>query len=123
VFAYDLNEPDVLDRLLKLAKRGSVRIILDNAALHTSTATKKAPEDEFQKMFDAAAKAPAEMLRGKFARYSHDKVFIVYKGKSAIMLGLGRQEGDGRGRQHAEIGHERALGRQSGRECGLQHRS
>ena len=34
MFAYDLNEPDVLDLLLKLAAKGRVRLILDNAALH-----------------------------------------------------------------------------------------
>ena len=36
VFAYDLNEPDLMGILLKLAKQGRVRIILDNAALHHS---------------------------------------------------------------------------------------
>lgn len=83
VFAYDLNEPDVVQRLLKLAKRGSLRIILDNAPLHTSTAKKKSPEDIFEKMFNDAAKAPSAILRGHFQRYSHDKVFIVSKGGKA----------------------------------------
>jgi hypothetical protein len=82
VFAYDLNEPDVIQRLLKLAKRGSVRVILDNAALHHNT-SKPEPEDQFEKMFTAAAKAPAVILRGHFQRYSHDKVFIVSKGGKA----------------------------------------
>jgi hypothetical protein len=36
VFAYDLNEPDVMKSLLKLAAGGRVRIILDNAPLHHS---------------------------------------------------------------------------------------
>ncbi|HTA88702.1 MAG TPA: phospholipase D-like domain-containing protein [Polyangiaceae bacterium] len=76
VFAYDLNEPSVLDSLLKLAKLGRVRIILDNATLHHST-SKPTPEDQFEKLFNAAAKSPAAMLRGKFGRYSHDKVVIV----------------------------------------------
>jgi phosphatidylserine/phosphatidylglycerophosphate/cardiolipin synthase-like enzyme len=83
VFAYDLNEPDVIKRLLKLARRGSLRIILDNASLHKSTAKKKAPEDEFEKMFNAAKKGQSAILRGHFQRYSHDKVFIVSKGKTA----------------------------------------
>jgi len=81
VFAYDLNEPDVMDILLKLAKQGRVRIILDNAALHHASKPKKAakkatkatkaakpkkpkgppPEDQFEKLFEKAAKAPAEM--------------------------------------------------------------
>jgi hypothetical protein len=80
VFAYDLNEPSVLDALLKLAKQGRVRVILDNATLHHSTKA-PTPEDQFEKLFNAAAKQPAAILRGKFGRYSHDKVMIV-KSKS-----------------------------------------
>ena len=78
VFAYDLNEPGIVDRLLKLARQGRVRIILDNAALHHST-KKPTPEDQFEKLFAKAAGKKKLMLRGKFGRYSHDKVIIVYK--------------------------------------------
>ncbi|MGA3263151.1 MAG: phospholipase D-like domain-containing protein [Terracidiphilus sp.] len=76
MFAYDLNEPDILNILFKLAGQGRIRIILDNAALHHSTA-KPTPEDQFTTLFTKAAKAPAAILRGHFGRYSHDKVFIV----------------------------------------------
>ena len=88
MFAYDLNEPDVVSRLIKLAKRGAARVILDNAALHHNT-TKPTPEDQFEKLFKAAAKAPADVLRGHFQRYSHDKIFIVSKGGKArkVMTG------------------------------------
>lgn len=94
VFAYDLNEPDLVDILLKLAKQGRIRIILDNAALHhqgkpraKSSATakksskpKKPPlEDDFEKAFVKAAGNKQLLKRGKFKRYAHDKVFIVYK--------------------------------------------
>ena len=82
VFAYDLNEPDIVQRLLTLAKRGSVRIILDNAALHHDK-TKPKPEDQFETLFTAAAKSPSQILRGHFTRYAHDKVFIVSKGGKA----------------------------------------
>lgn len=41
VFAYDLNEPDLIARLLKLAKQGRIRMILDNAALHHDTSAPK----------------------------------------------------------------------------------
>jgi phosphatidylserine/phosphatidylglycerophosphate/cardiolipin synthase-like enzyme len=75
VFAYDLNEPNVIDALIGLAKQGRVRVILDNAALHHGTPAK--PEDQFEKLFRQAAKPPADVLRGKFGRYSHDKVFVV----------------------------------------------
>jgi hypothetical protein len=76
VFAYDLNEPDLMKVLLELAKQGRIRMILDNAALHHSVKDPK-PEDQFEKLFVAAAKAPAAIKRGKFGRYAHDKVFVV----------------------------------------------
>src|SRR5262249_46207353 len=98
VFAYDLNEPDMVQILLKLAKQGRIRIILDNAALHhqgkprakSSAATakktkkpskpKKPPlEDAFERAFVKAAGKRQLLKRGKFKRYAHDKVFIVYK--------------------------------------------
>ena len=76
VFAYDLNEPDVLKILLELARQGRVRIILDNAALHHSTSN-PTPEDQFETLFVQAAKPPAAIKRGKFGRYAHDKILIV----------------------------------------------
>lgn len=95
VFAYDLNEPDLVDTLLKLGKQGRIRIILDNAALHhqgkskpkaSSSSTKKSKkpkkpplEDAFEKVFVKAAGKKKLLIRGKFGRYAHDKVFIVYK--------------------------------------------
>jgi len=76
VFAYDLNEPDVVGILLKLARLGRIRVILDNASLHHNKAG-TTPEDQFQKLFEKTAKTPASILRGKFGRYAHDKVFVV----------------------------------------------
>jgi phosphatidylserine/phosphatidylglycerophosphate/cardiolipin synthase-like enzyme len=76
MFAYDLNEPDIIEILLKLAAQGRVRIILDSAALHHSK-TKPKPEDQFEKLFRKAKKGKSAILRGKFSRYAHDKVFIV----------------------------------------------
>jgi phosphatidylserine/phosphatidylglycerophosphate/cardiolipin synthase-like enzyme len=78
VFAYDLNEPDLIDRLLKLARKGRIRMILDNAKLHHDTA-KPTPEDQFEKLFVKAAGNKKLLLRGKFGRYAHDKVMIVYR--------------------------------------------
>lgn len=78
VFAYDLNEPDLIARLLKLAKQGRIRMILDNAALHHDTSAPK-PEDKFEKQFNAAAGKKTLLLRGKFGRYAHNKVFVVYR--------------------------------------------
>ena len=93
VFAYDLNEPDILNVLLTLGKAGRVRIILDNAQLHVTHKDSKtgktivAPEDTFTALFNKQAKAPAEIVRGSFARYSHDKVLIISKqGKATQVL-------------------------------------
>lgn len=76
MLAYDLNEPDMLRRLLELAGQGRVRILLDDAALHHSTKEPK-PEDEFETLFRAQARQPADIHRGHFGRYAHDKVLIV----------------------------------------------
>ncbi|HZY12146.1 MAG TPA: phospholipase D-like domain-containing protein [Beijerinckiaceae bacterium] len=89
IFAYDLNEPDLINILLKLAKQGRIRIILDNAPLHATRKGQKAKsgkakgptwEDKFTAAFKKAAKNNAEILRAHFQRYSHDKVFVVSKG-------------------------------------------
>jgi hypothetical protein len=81
VFAYDLNEPDVITSLLELGTRGKARIILDNADLHHDPSD-PTPEDQFAEMFTARA-GPDKLLRGRFGRYAHDKVFVVYQGDKA----------------------------------------
>jgi hypothetical protein len=88
VFAYDFNEPDVLNIMLQLGKAGRARIILDNASLHvTNPKTHKAsPEDQFTAQFQQQAKAPAAIVRGCFGRFSHDKIFIVKKGGAATRV-------------------------------------
>lgn len=85
VFAYDLNEPDLMTAFLKLAKQGRIRVILDNAPLHHDTKAPK-PEDQFEKLFIKAAKKPADILRGKFGRFAHDKELIVSEGKKAVKV-------------------------------------
>ncbi len=87
VFAYDLNEPDVVTGFLTLAGQGRIRIILDSAQLHIThqetnmktgvTKTVVPLEDEFAQAFAKAAKDPAALKRGCFDRFSHDKIFIV----------------------------------------------
>jgi hypothetical protein len=78
VFAYDLNEPDVVSRLLAIGEAGRARIILDNAALHHDDHKPK-PEDEFEALFADKAGA-GNIKRGHFGRYAHDKVFVVSRG-------------------------------------------
>lgn len=58
VFAYDLNEPDVVTILLQLAAQGRVRVILDDASLHVGTAAKPTSEDQFTTAFQKQAKKP-----------------------------------------------------------------
>ncbi|USI73662.1 phospholipase D-like domain-containing protein [Sphingomonas morindae] len=78
IFAYDLNEPDLVSALLDLGAKGRVRIILDDAALHHDKNGSK-PEDQFAALF--AARAGDERIkRGHFGRYAHDKVFILARG-------------------------------------------
>jgi len=97
MFAYDLNEPDLLPLLLTLAKEGRIRLILDNASLHHAGSAQKAAapkagakpkktkvpaEDQFEALFTGQATGAAAIKRGKFDRFSHDKIFIVKTGKT-----------------------------------------
>jgi hypothetical protein len=88
VFAYDFNEPDIATILLKLAAQGRVRVILDNASLHVTQKGKpKTAEDQFTDLFNQQKKAPSEIIRGAFDRFSHDKIFIVSRtGAGAIQV-------------------------------------
>lgn len=82
MFAYDLNEPDIVTILLELAAQGRISIILDNSSEHHNAAN-SLPEDQFTTLFNQQAKAPAAIERGCFDRYSHDKILIVSKSGSA----------------------------------------
>lgn len=85
VFAYDLDEPDVVGGFLKLAAEGRIRIILDSAQLHVThvdSKTKKTVvplEDTFTAAFQKQKTGNSAIVRGCFDRYSHDKIFIVSK--------------------------------------------
>ena len=77
MFAYDLNEPDLITILLELAEQGRVRIILDNASLHHRR-RRRSPRTSSRALFrERARRARAEIQRGQFGRYAHDKVMIV----------------------------------------------
>jgi len=97
MFAYDLNEPDLLPLLLTLAKDGRIRLILDNAPLHHAATSKEATaqkggakpnktkvpaEDQFEQLFRGQATGAAAIKRGKFDRFSHDKILIVKVGQT-----------------------------------------
>ena len=72
VFAYDLDEPDIVAAICRLGKQGRLKAILDNAPLHTKA---RAPEITAAKMIIAAAGA-ANVRQGHFQRFQHNKVFI-----------------------------------------------
>lgn len=76
VFAYDLNEPDFVTKLLAIAKDGRLRVILDDAALHHDDAGSK-PEDQFEAEFRKVETGKSGIARAKFGRYAHDKVLLV----------------------------------------------
>jgi phosphatidylserine/phosphatidylglycerophosphate/cardiolipin synthase-like enzyme len=79
VFAYDLDEPDVIAAICRLGKAGRLRAILDNAPLHSKVDPKSKdgppPEIKAAQMIIAAAGA-AKVKQGHFARFQHNKVFI-----------------------------------------------
>jgi hypothetical protein len=85
VFAYDLNEPDVVELLLQLAAKGKLRIILDNAGLHHNMKAPKA-EDAFEVAFNKRKKGKSEIIRSHFTTFAHDKVMIVRRGNNALKV-------------------------------------
>lgn len=97
MFTYDFNEPQIAKLSLELAAKGKARIISDNYI--TRSKDKKtgkvkeaghglpdAPETEFATLFNKKKKAPSDMVRGKFARYQHNKVIIVKKNGKPIKV-------------------------------------
>jgi hypothetical protein len=78
VFAYDLDEPDIIAAICRMGKQGRLRAVLDNADLHSKPDKKTGVlpvEVDAAKMIIAAAGAD-NVRQGKFARYQHNKVFI-----------------------------------------------
>ena len=99
VFAYDLNEPDLVTAFLTLAAQGRIRIILDSAQLHIThqeknkktgvTKTVVPLEEDFAQAFAKTAKDTTALKRGCFDRFSHDKIFIVSRNgvASSVLTG------------------------------------
>ncbi len=77
VFAYDLDEPDVVAAICRIGKEGRLRAILDDAPLHSKAGKSGAmpPEIKAAKMIIAAA-GKAKVRQGHFSRFQHNKVFI-----------------------------------------------
>ena len=85
VFAYDLNEPDIVTRLQRLARAKRVRLILDDAALHHGGDGSKA-EDQVEVLFGTIPGGADLIKRGHFTRYAHDKVFVLREQGEALRV-------------------------------------
>jgi len=83
VFAYDFDEPTMGKLCLDLARKGKIRVILDNSSSH---ATDEASETDFEKRFNEAKSGTAQMVRGKFSRFAHDKVIIVKENNKPVKV-------------------------------------
>ncbi|MBV9969686.1 MAG: hypothetical protein JO228_06860, partial [Xanthobacteraceae bacterium] len=71
VFAYDLDEPDVVAAICELGREKRLRAVLDNAKLHTGNA----PEVRAAALIQQAA-GDDHVVQGHFSRFQHNKVFI-----------------------------------------------
>ena len=71
VFAYDLDEPDVISAICEFGREKRVRAVLDNAKLHTGNAV----EVRAAELIKQAA-GEDHVVQGHFSRFQHNKVFI-----------------------------------------------
>jgi phosphatidylserine/phosphatidylglycerophosphate/cardiolipin synthase-like enzyme len=86
VFAYDLDDPEIIKALCKAGKRA--RVFLDD---YSNGSADDDPGHGPGSLEDAAAtllaRAHVQVRRGHFSRFSHDKVFILKK-KSIFKKGV-----------------------------------
>ena len=73
VFAFDLDEPVICDTIIKLAKEGRARVILDNSDGHTKAGRF---EIKFAALYNEQAADNKTLARGCFKALAHSKVFI-----------------------------------------------
>jgi hypothetical protein len=78
VFAYDLDEPDVIKQLGQLGSR--LRLYLDDSASHVGETALE------PKAHAWLASQGAEVKVGHFQRFSHDKVMIQRNGDTALKV-------------------------------------
>jgi phosphatidylserine/phosphatidylglycerophosphate/cardiolipin synthase-like enzyme len=83
VFAYDLNEPVIAEKLLELAAKGKLKIILDNEGSHGDPG---GYEGQFEILFNQRATGSSAIKRGKFRALSHSKVMIQKKNGKALKV-------------------------------------
>ncbi|MFN8413042.1 MAG: phospholipase D-like domain-containing protein [Anaerolineales bacterium] len=73
VFAYDLNEPVVIEKLIKLAEQSRLRVILDDAGEHKK---EDSYENAFEVLFKQKATGNSSIFRGHYQSLAHSKVMI-----------------------------------------------
>jgi phosphatidylserine/phosphatidylglycerophosphate/cardiolipin synthase-like enzyme len=83
VFAFDLDEPIVVEKLIILAKQGRLRIILDDSKDHIK---KGCFEEQFEDLFKKGAADKKAIARGHYQALSHSKVFIQRRGSNAVKV-------------------------------------
>ena len=71
VFAYDLDEPDIISAICEFGREKRLRAVLDNAKLHIGTAV----EVSAAALIKQAA-GNDKVVQGHFSRFQHNKVFI-----------------------------------------------
>lgn len=80
VFAYDLNEPVVVEKMIKLAKQGRLRVILDDAGEHKK---EDSYEAAFETLFKQEATGSSAIFRGHYQSLAHSKVMIQRNNNAA----------------------------------------
>jgi hypothetical protein len=78
VFAYDLDEPDIIGQLGQLGQR--LRLYLDNSASHIDGNARE------PKAHAWLSSQGAHVEVGHFSRFSHDKVLIQKRGNAALKV-------------------------------------
>ena len=79
LFAYDLDEPDIVDKLEALGTR--LRAVLDNAPLHQGAALEVLGHVRLVKSAGAG-----NIVQGHFHRFAHDKIIIAKKNGKAVKV-------------------------------------
>jgi len=79
LFAYDLDEPDIIDKLEALGPR--LRAVLDNASLHVGKALEVIAHTRLVKSAGAN-----NIKQGHFKRFAHDKIIIAKKNGQAVRV-------------------------------------
>lgn len=91
VFAYDLNEPVIMQSLLDLAAEGRLKMILDDSVSvsngkQSGHGTPGSTETKFFNRFNQIKTGNADIFRGKFSRLQHNKVMIVKKNNVPVKV-------------------------------------